>query len=195
MIVIALLGVIGSGKSFISKQFGYPVFNADDEVNRIYRNNINCFKKLKKKLPKYINKYPIDKNKLGKAILDNKNNLKKIVDTVHPIVRGKMKNFLKKNKKKRMVILDIPLLIENKLNSKKHILIFIDAKKSDINLRLKERLNYNRKLVSRFRKLQKPLSLKKKMSNYVIKNNFNVLTVKKRVKLIKYKIINERNST
>tara|TARA_Y100000741_G_scaffold235291_1_gene179869 strand:+ start:464 stop:1051 length:588 start_codon:yes stop_codon:yes gene_type:complete len=195
MIVIGVLGDIGSGKSFISKQFGYPVFNADEEVNKIYRKNINCYKKLKKKLPNYIKKYPIDKNKLGRAILDNDKNLKKIVNIVHPIIRKEMKSFLKKNKNKKMVVLDIPLLIENKLNKKNDILIFIDAKKSNINLKLKKRLNYNSKLISSLRKLQKPLYLKKKMSNYVIKNNFKLLTLKKRVKLIKDKILNVRNST
>ena len=194
MIIIGVLGEIGSGKSLVSKQFGYPVFNADNEVNKIYSKSLNCYKKLRKKFPKYIKKYPIDKKKLGRAILDNKKNLKKIVNIVHPIVRKEMKNFIKKNKKKRIVILDVPLLIENKLNKKNYILIFVDAKRSDINLRLKKRLNYNRKLVSRFRKLQAPLSVKKKMSNYIIKNNFKLPTLKKRVKLIKHKILNERNS-
>ena len=194
MIIIGVLGEIGSGKSLVSKQFGYPVFNADNEVNKIYSKSLNCYKKLKKKFPKYIKKYPIDKKKLIRAILDNKKNLKKIVNIVHPIVRKKMKNFIKRNKKKKIVLLDVPLLIENKLNKKNYILIFVDAKRSDINLKLKKRLNYNRKLVSRFRKLQVPLSVKKKMSNYVIKNDFKLLTLKKRVKLIKNKILNERNS-
>ena len=194
MIIIGVLGEIGSGKSLVSKQFGYPVFNADNEVNKIYSKSLNCYKKLKKKFPKYIKKYPIDKKKLVRAILDNKKNLKKIVNIVHPIIRKEMKNFIKRNKKKKIVLLDVPLLIENKLNKKNYILIFVDAKRSDINLRLKKRLNYNRKLVSRFRKLQAPLSVKKKMSNYVIKNNFKLLTLKKRVKLIKNKILNERNS-
>ena len=94
-----------------------------------------------------------------------------------------------------MIVLDIPLLIENKLNKKNDILIFIDSKKSEINSRLKKRLNYNRKLIYNFRKLQKPLQLKKKMSNYIIKNNFKFLTIKKKVKSIKEKILNERNST
>ena len=194
MIIIGVLGEIGSGKSLVSKQFGYPVFNADNEVNKIYSKSLNCYKKLKKKFPKYIKKYPIDKKKLVRAILDNKKNLKKIVNIVHPIIRKEMKNFIKRNKKKKIVLLDVPLLIENKLNKKNYILIFVDAKRSEINLRLKKRLNYNRKLVSQFRKLQVPLSVKKKMSNYVIKNNFKLLTLKKRVKLIKNKILNERNS-
>ena len=48
MIKIAVVGDIGSGKSHIAKLFGYPVFNADQEVARIYKKNKNCFKKLKK---------------------------------------------------------------------------------------------------------------------------------------------------
>ncbi len=195
MIIVGILGDIGSGKSFISKQFGCPVFNADREVKKIYQNDTNCFKKLKKKLPKYITKYPLDKIELVKAILANDSNLKKIIEIVHPIIRKKMKNFCKKYKKENMIILDIPLLIENNLNKKNHVLIFIDSKKSDISYRLRKRLNYNKKLISKFRKLQKPLLFKKKISKYVIKNDFKLLTIKKRVKLIKKSILNERNST
>lgn len=195
MIIVGILGDIGSGKSFISKQFGCPVFNADREVKKIYQNDTNCFKKLKKKLPKYITKYPLDKIELVKAILANDSNLKKIIEIVHPIIRKKMKNFCKKYKKENMIILDIPLLIENNLNKKNHVLIFIDSKKSDISYRLRKRLNYNKKLISKFRKLQKSLLFKKKISKYVIKNDFKLLTIKKRVKLIKKSILNERNST
>ena len=195
MIKIGILGDIGSGKSFIARQFGCPVFNADKEVNKIYKKNRYCYKKLKNKLPKYIKSYPINKIELSKAIIANNKNLRKVVNIVHPIVRKEMNFFLKRNNKRKMVVLDIPLLIENKLNKKKDILIFIDAKKKGINSRLKKRINYNKKLIDNFRKIQKPLAFKKKLSTYIIKNNFKLLTIKKRVKLIKIDIINERNST
>ena len=162
MIVVGILGDIGSGKSFISKQFKSPVFNADIEVNKIYKKNKICYKKLKKKLPKYIKTFPIDKIELTKAILSNKYNLKKIVSVVHPLVKKKMINFLKKNVKKKLVVLDVPLLIENNLNKKKYILIFVDSKKEQINLRLKKRKNYNKKIIERLRKLQKTMVHKKK---------------------------------
>ena len=93
-----------------------------------------------------------------------------------------------------MVVLDIPLLIENNLNKKKDILIFVESKKSQINLRLKKRKNYNKKILENLRKLQKKLSYKKKICNYIIKNDFKFFTVKKKVKIIKEKILNERNS-
>ena len=76
MIVVGVLGDIGAGKSFVSKQFKCPIFNADIEVNKIYRNSKTCYKKLKNKLPKYLKSYPIDKIELTKAILAKSNPLK-----------------------------------------------------------------------------------------------------------------------
>ena len=102
MIKIAILGDIGSGKSFIAKQFGYPVFNADNEVSKIYDKNRKCFKRLKKAIPKYIYSFPINKKEISKSILSNQKNLKKIINIVHPIVRIKMNKFIKKNKKKKI---------------------------------------------------------------------------------------------
>ena len=195
MIVLAILGDIGSGKSFVSKQFKCPIFSADHEVNKIYTKNKICYKKLKNKLPKFIKTYPIDKIELTKAVLANKNNLEKIISVVHPLVRKKMFNFLKQNSKKKLVVLDIPLLLENNLNKKKYILIFVDSKKTEINKQLKKRKNFNRKIIENLRRLQKPISYKKKLSTYIIRNDFKLSTVQKRVKFIKNRILNERNSS
>ena len=195
MIVVGILGDIGSGKSFVSKQFNCPVFNADHEVSKIYSKSKVCYKKLRNKLPKYIKTYPINKSELTSAILANKYNLKKIVNIVHPLVRNKMNHFLKKNAKKKLLVLDVPLLIENKLNKKNYILIFVDSPKRQINKRLRKRKNYNKKIIENLRKLQKTIAHKKKLSTYIIKNNFKLLTVKKRVKLIKNNILNDRNSS
>ena len=129
MIRIAVLGDIGSGKSHVAKLFGYPVFNADNEVAKLYRKNRKCFFKLRRKLPKYINSFPIKKKEILKAIADNNTNLKKIIKIVHPLVRFNMNKFLKKNNNKKYVVLDIPLLLENKINKKKDILIFVDGNK------------------------------------------------------------------
>ena len=192
---VGILGDIGVGKSLVAKQFGIPVFNADEAVNNIYKKNKVCYKKLRKKLHKYIKSYPINKKELSKAIISNKKNLKTIVNVVHPIVRKEMNLFLKKNKNHKIVILDIPLLVENKLNKKEDILIFVEAKKKDIRKRLIKRKNYNKTLIDNFRKIQKSLIVKKKLSTYTIKNNFKLITIKKNVKLIKDKILHVRNST
>ena len=64
MIRIAVVGDIGSGKTYVAKLFGLPVFNADNEVAKIYKNNKHVFKKLRSKLPKFILSFPIRKVKL-----------------------------------------------------------------------------------------------------------------------------------
>ena len=184
MIRIAVLGDIGSGKSHIAKLFGYPVFNADAEVARLYRKSRKCYNRLKKELPAHIVSFPIKKNEISKAIIADKWNLKKIVKIVHPEVRFSMNNFIKKNKSKKFVILDIPLLIENKINKKNDVLIFVDAKKKEIKKRLKKRSNFNVKIAKKFKKLQLPIKLKKKKSDFIIKNNFKNKSVKKNVKKV-----------
>ena len=63
MIKIGILGDIGSGKSYVAQNFGYPVFNADYEVAQLYKKNKNIFNKLKKSLPKYISLFPVKKNR------------------------------------------------------------------------------------------------------------------------------------
>ncbi len=190
MIKIGILGDIGSGKSFISKQFGLPVFNADKEVQKIYKKDKTCFRKLKKKLPKFINSYPVNKKNLIKAIFSNSKNIKKINEIIHPRVRKKLKYFFSENKKKKAVVLDIPLLLENKINDKSYILIFVDAKKKDIDENLKKRKNYNSNLIKRLKKIQTSLKTKKKVSNFIIKNNFRSEEIKKKVKIIKKEIFN-----
>ena len=184
MIRIGILGDIGSGKSFVAKSFGYPVFNADDEVGKLYKKNRRIFIKLNRALPKHITQFPIKKQDLTKMILANKNNLKKIIKIVHPEIRKKMNFFVKKNKKNKFVILDIPLLMENKINRKKDILIFVESQKGEILKRLKKRKNFNNKIINKFRKIQLPLDYKKKRSNFVIKNNFTNQFVKKQIKYI-----------
>ena len=62
MIRIGILGDIGSGKSYVAKSFGYPVFNADEEVVKLYKNDKRIFFKFKKILPKFIYTFPINKN-------------------------------------------------------------------------------------------------------------------------------------
>ena len=64
MIRIGIVGDIGSGKSYVAKLFGYPVFNADNEVSKIYKKNRKFYKKIKKKLPKHITTFPLKKEEI-----------------------------------------------------------------------------------------------------------------------------------
>jgi dephospho-CoA kinase len=184
MIRIGILGDIGSGKSYVAKNFGFPVFNADSEVGKLYKNNKKVFYKLKKVLPKHFEKFPIKKEVVSNAILANNKNLKKIIKIIHFEIQKKMRKFLNNNKNKNIVILDIPLLLENKINKKKDILIFIQSKKSEVLKRLNKRPNFNKKLLKKFKKIQLPLDYKKKRSQFIIKNDFTKRSVIKGINII-----------
>ncbi|WP_440925880.1 dephospho-CoA kinase [Candidatus Pelagibacter sp.] len=188
MIRIGILGNIGSGKSYVANNLGYPVFDADYEVAMLYKKNRKIFLKLKKKLPDNIKTFPIEKKEIIKAILQKKNNLKKIINIVHTEIRKKMNLFLKKNKNKKFVVLDVPLLLENKLNKKGDILIFIDSKKSDILKKLTKRKNFNKKLFNKFQKIQFSSQYKIRRSNFIIKNDFTKKTININIKDIQKKI-------
>ena len=189
MIRIAVVGDIGSGKSYIAKLFGYPVFNADIEVARLYRKNRKCYKKLKKMLPDYIKSFPVKKKNLTKAVINDKKNLKKIIKIIHPEIRKNLVKFIKNNNNKKCIVLDIPLLIENKINKNNDILIFVDAKKKDINKKLKQRYKGNLKIVKMLKKFQLSVERKKNKSDFIIKNNFKHYLVKKNVKRVLNKIL------
>ena len=187
MIKIGILGDIGSGKSYVAQNFGYPVFNADYEVAKLYQKNRKVFNKLKKDLPKYIFSFPMEKKEISNAILANKNNLDKIIKIVHFEIKKKMNLFLKKHKNSKIVILDIPLLLENKI--KNDILVYVQSKRSSILKRLKKRKNFNQKLLKKFKAIQLPISYKKKKSQFIIKNNFTKKSVREGIKNILKEII------
>jgi dephospho-CoA kinase len=189
MIKIGILGDIGSGKSYVAQNFDYPIFNADYEVAKMYKQNKNIYNKLKKSLPKYIHSFPIEKKEISTAILAEENNLKKIIKIVHLEIRKKMNTFLKKNKNKKIVILDIPLLLENKINKKNDILVYVDSPKSNILIRLKKRKNFNQKLLKKFKTIQLPTRYKRKKSHFIIKNNFTKKSVKDAIKYILKEIL------
>ena len=184
MIRIGILGDIGSGKSFVANKFGYPVFNADNEVSKLYKKNKKIFFQLKKKLPKYIHSFPVSKEEVSLAILSNKKNLKKIINIVHKEITKKMNQFLKKNKSKKIVVLDIPLLLENKINKKEDVLVYVQSKNSEILKRLNKRKHFNKKLFKIFKNIQLPLDYKRKKSRFIIKNNFTKKTIIKKIDYI-----------
>ncbi len=195
MIKIILVGDIGSGKTYVSRLFKVPYFSADLEVKKLYKNNRKCFQKLKKKFPKFIRTFPVKKSELSNLIKNKFSDLKKIGLIVHPFIRKRMKIFLKKNKKKKAVVLDIPLYLENKMYKKNDVIIFLKTKRKDVDIRLRNRKNFNQKILDILRKSQLNLRQKQLKSDYLLVNKFSSAIMKKKIKILKAKILNDRSST
>ena len=79
--------------------------------------------------------------------------------------------------------------MENRINKKNDILIFVDAEKKEINKRLEKRHNVNFKIIRKLKKLQLPVEIKKKRSDFIIKNNFRNNSIKKSVKKLLKRIL------
>jgi dephospho-CoA kinase len=192
MIKICVVGEIGSGKTYVSRLFAgnkYPLFNADEEVSKIYSTNKKVFNKLKKIFPRLVTTFPINKLELTKIVLSSINNLKKIIKIVHPEVRKKMNLFLKKNKSTKVVILDIPLLLENKLNQETDVIIFVEANKKLLQKNLEKRTGYNKKIIEMLKKIQLTKEEKKLAADIVVENNFNPQNTRLRVKQVLDRIL------
>ena len=80
-------------------------------------------------------------------------------------------------------------MLENKINKKKDILVYVQSKKSFISKNLKKRKNFNQKLLKKFKAIQLPVSYKKKKSHFIIKNNFTKQSVNDGIKNILKEII------
>tara|TARA_B100000989_G_C19335586_1_gene382757 strand:+ start:123 stop:710 length:588 start_codon:yes stop_codon:yes gene_type:complete len=195
MIRIVLVGDIGSGKTHISKLFQTPYFSADKEVKKIYKRSRKCFIFLRKKFPNFIKTFPIKKKELTSVIKNNIFDLKKIGIVVHPFVRKRLKKFLEKNKNEKIVLLDIPLYLENKMYQKGDVIIFLKTKRKDVVKRLKKRKNFNKNMLRVLRKFQLTLKQKQEKSNYILVNNYNSANIKNKIKILKDKILNDRSSS
>ncbi|OUW48660.1 MAG: dephospho-CoA kinase [Candidatus Pelagibacter sp. TMED196] len=187
MIKIGITGSLASGKTTAARIFAgtkYPLFNADKEVQNIY--NQKDFKsKISKKFK--IKSLKNIKSEIKKIIINNKILIKDIEKIIHPLVRKKIKIFIKKNKKKKLIFFEIPLLIESKLMKDYDIIIFINSKK---NIRLKRYLKRgkNKEIFNLLDKRQLLPSKKIKFCDYVINNNKDLKKLKRIIKSIKNKI-------
>ena len=179
MTVIGITGSIASGKTTVAQLVAkkkYPLFNADRVVLRLYKNN--SFVKLLIKKFKLNNKKNI-KDQIKLLIKKNKRKLLMLESIIHPLVRKEMNNFLKI--KSKILVLEIPLLTESKLNKYFDIIIFVDAKKKLRLERYKKKIN-DKEMFDILNKRQLSPTFKKKFCNLIVNNNYSLTTLKKNVK-------------
>jgi dephospho-CoA kinase len=189
MVKVGILGPVGSGKSFVANIFrtlGFNVFSADEVVSKIYRNNRIVNKKISKSFRLKLYKNRINKEELREFVKKYPKKFKFLNKIIHPIVRKELINFLEKNKNKKLVILDVPLLIENKLFKFVDIFVYIKTKSGAFNSRIVKRKNLDQPFLKILRKQQVGEKLKEGYADFVIFNNS-----KSKVKLQIKNIINK----
>ena len=183
MIKIGITGSLASGKTTASKILSSgrgPLFSADKEVKELYKNK--NFKSLVSRKFKIKNNNLLKKS-LKRLILKNEDNIKKLEKIIHPLVRKKMKSFTLRNKNKKFLFYEIPLLIESKLMKHFNAVVFIKAKKK---LRLKrfQSKRGDKKLFDFLNNKQMMDTKKIKFCDHVVVNEKNLNILKKNLSAI-----------
>tara|TARA_B100001250_G_scaffold407057_1_gene427165 strand:- start:411 stop:968 length:558 start_codon:yes stop_codon:yes gene_type:complete len=177
MIKIGITGSLASGKSTVAKLMSkkkYPIYDADKVVANLYKRR-NFLIKIKKKF--HLKNLRNLKNKIKKLIRKDKRVLKELELIIHPLVRKEMKIFMKRRKNSKIIIFEVPLLIESKLMKYFDIIIFVNTLKK---IRIK-RYGGNKEIFTTLDNRQIKPSKKIKISDHVIYNNKNLAILKKKV--------------
>ena len=173
MIIVGLTGGIASGKSFVAsylKKIRIPIHESDVIVKDIYnkpkKNFINYLKK--EGFEKAIFKKKIDKKIIKEQIFKKKEKRKIIEKYIHNEVKKSREEFIKKNKKKKIIFLDIPLLFENKLETICDYICSTTSPLKKRKIRALQRPLMKEKIFDQIVKIQETESNRKKKSHYLI---------------------------
>jgi dephospho-CoA kinase len=191
MVRVGIIGSVGSGKSFVAnifKELNFNIFSADNEVNNIYKKNKSVNKKISRFFKLKLYNGRIDKQELRNALKKNPKKFSFLNKIIHPIVRKKLVLFLSKFKKNRLVVLDIPLLVENKMFNFVDIFILIKTRSNSFNTRIKKRKNLDKHFLNILKKQQRSEKIKEGYADFVIYNS-SKNKVKLQVKNILDKIL------
>jgi dephospho-CoA kinase len=191
MVRVGILGSVGSGKSFVAnifKELGFNIFSADNEVANIYKNNKIVNKKISKFFKLKLYKGKINKQELRDSLKKNPKKFKILNNIIHPAVRKKLVLFLSRYKKNKLIVLDVPLLVENKMFNFVDILILVKTKSRSFLSRIKKRKNLYKKFLNVLKKQQANEKTKESYADFIIYNS-SKSKVKLQVKNIIDKIL------
>jgi len=174
MVRVGILGSVGSGKTFIAnifKELSFNIFSADNEVVNIYKNNKIVNKKIAKFFKLKLYKGKINKQDLRDSLKKNPKKFKFLNKTIHPIVRKRLAIFLSRFKKNKLVVLDIPLLVENKMLNFVDILVLVKTRSNSFLSRIKKRKNLDKQFLNILKKQQASEKIKKGYADFIIYNS------------------------
>jgi len=177
-LIVGLTGGIASGKSTISSYYQslhIPIIDADIESRLAVEIGEPAYVEIVAHFGKDIlhQDGTLNRQKLGEIIFSNEGERDVLNSIVHPDVRRRMDEKQRQAVKmgEKIVILDIPLLFENKLNTMvdRTILVYVDRDIQIARLRNRNNLSYEQ-AVNRIN-AQMPLLEKKALADEVINNN------------------------
>jgi dephospho-CoA kinase len=174
MVRVGILGSVGSGKTFVAnifKELSFNIFSADNEVANIYKNNKAVNKKIAKFFKLKLYKGKINKQDLRDLLKKYPKKFKFLNKTIHPIIRKRLAIFLSRFKKNKLVVLDVPLLVENKMLNFVDILVLVKTRSNSFLSRIKKRKNLDKQFLNILKKQQVSEKIKETYADFIIYNS------------------------
>lgn len=195
MLIAGLTGNYGMGKSYVLSVFrelGAMVLDSDEIVDHLLQDK-RVVVRVKKILGEKIEKEDgsIDKKEIAKIIFDNSELREKLEVLLHEMVFDEIKNFLRKIKeKRRLVVVEVPLLFEGGYQDRFDTTMTVYTTKKVAIERLM-RAGISRANALKRLKAQLPIQMKKEKAEYLIDNNGSKRKTFRQVKKIYGKLCGE----
>ena len=184
VIKVGITGSIGMGKSTVSSIFrnnNIKVWDADFEVHNLYKKGKEGYNSIISIYPELKDKVEINRKKVSNLLREKKIDLKLIEEIIHPLLIRSREEFIKKNKKDKLLIFDIPLLYETKAYIWLDYVINVFCSKKNQIERLKQRENFDIKKINYLISKQISVNQKNKKADYVINTDQDLKQVERQV--------------
>jgi len=184
VIKIGITGSIGMGKSTVSSIFrnnNIKVWDADFEVHNLYKKGKEGYNSIISIYPELKDKIEINRKKVSILLREKKIDLKLIEEIIHPLLIRSREEFIKKNKKDKLLIFDIPLLYETKAYIWLDYVINVFCSEKNQIKRLKKRENFDIKKINYLMSKQISVNQKNKKADYVINTDQDLKQVERQV--------------
>lgn len=130
MIVVGLTGSIGMGKSTVAAMFRrlrVPVFDADAAVHALQGPGGGALAAIEAAFAGTTSAVGVDRARLGAAVFGDAGALRRLEAIVHPLVSAAQRCFLRRHRRRPLVVLDIPLLFERGGAARVDVILVVSA--------------------------------------------------------------------
>lgn len=183
-VVVGLTGNMGAGKSTTVKmirEMVIPVFEADQAVHILMRDNRDMKALFYRKFPESVVNDEIDRTVLSQLIQKKRLDVRQLEQMIYPFLERELQNFFMRHSREQVVVLDVPLLFEAGWDKFCDKIIVVSAPAEVLKQRVFERSGMTEEKYQALTARQTPDEEKRKKADYVIETQYGIEPVRQRL--------------
>ncbi|MEW5894711.1 MAG: dephospho-CoA kinase [Candidatus Omnitrophota bacterium] len=190
MTVIGLTGSLGTGKTTVAcmfRELGAGVIDADQIAHHLIEEDHDCREEIKRKFPLAVGNGEINREKLAKEVFTDEMKLKALEEILHPAVYRYIKKGIRgfsRDKKVKVVVLDVPLLFEAGFEDLVDAVVVVRANQRQSIERVSHARHFKRQDILKRQRRQMPQREKLKLADFIIDNRKSIAETRAQVKTI-----------